>query len=232
MFHEDLICAEETSADLQTNAVLLERVVEAVRAVHPEATPEEVCEWIDYGDFRGHKERYWTLDPVDGTKGFLRGQQYAICLALLVDGEVVVGVEGCPNLAPTEGMPPCRAAVSDSATPSEGAVVRLANSPHCLEGPRQSGVWRDATLPQSATPSVAPSSEGWVISGGGWVGVPRGAQPEPHDMYRTTPPLSLPPPCVCVRGNRGLARGLHAGAAGLVYLHCRKAPSACCSLFL
>ena len=40
----------------------------------------------------------WTLDPIDGTKGFLRGEQYAICLALIIDGIVQLGVVGCPNL--------------------------------------------------------------------------------------------------------------------------------------
>ena len=40
----------------------------------------------------------WTLDPIDGTKGFLRGEQYAVCLALLVDARVELGVIGCPNL--------------------------------------------------------------------------------------------------------------------------------------
>lgn len=40
----------------------------------------------------------WVLDPIDGTKGFLRGGQYAICLGLLVDGQVQLGVIGCPNL--------------------------------------------------------------------------------------------------------------------------------------
>jgi 3'(2'), 5'-bisphosphate nucleotidase len=43
-------------------------------------------------------ERFWTLDPIDGTKGFLRGGQYAISLALIVDGKVEVAILGCPNL--------------------------------------------------------------------------------------------------------------------------------------
>ncbi len=34
----------------------------------------------------------------DGTKGFLRGEQYAVCLALIVDGKVQLAVQGCPNL--------------------------------------------------------------------------------------------------------------------------------------
>lgn len=40
---------------------------------------------------------FWTLDPIDGTKGFLRGGQYAVCLALIVDGKVKIGVLACPN---------------------------------------------------------------------------------------------------------------------------------------
>jgi 3'(2'), 5'-bisphosphate nucleotidase len=38
------------------------------------------------------------LDPIDGTKGFLRGDQYAVALALIKDAEVQIGVLGCPNL--------------------------------------------------------------------------------------------------------------------------------------
>ena len=40
----------------------------------------------------------WCLDPIDGTKGFLRGEQYCIALALIQDGVPVVGILACPNL--------------------------------------------------------------------------------------------------------------------------------------
>jgi 3'(2'), 5'-bisphosphate nucleotidase len=40
----------------------------------------------------------WTIDPVDGTKGFLRGDQYAVCVSLIIDSQVKLGVIGCPNL--------------------------------------------------------------------------------------------------------------------------------------
>ncbi|KAF8550794.1 3(2),5-bisphosphate nucleotidase HAL2 [Imleria badia] len=64
-----------------------------------ERTPEELLDVIDRGsDQGGRVGRRWTLDPIDGTKGFLRGGQYAVCLALIVDGQVVLGVIGCPNL--------------------------------------------------------------------------------------------------------------------------------------
>ncbi|PNX94058.1 PAP-specific phosphatase hal2-like protein [Trifolium pratense] len=45
----------------------------------------------------GPSGRFWVLDPVDGTLGFVRGDQYAVALALIEDGEVVLGVLGCPN---------------------------------------------------------------------------------------------------------------------------------------
>jgi 3'(2'), 5'-bisphosphate nucleotidase len=40
------------------------------------------------------------LDPIDGTKGFLRGAQYATALAYVEDGVVQLGVLGCPNITP------------------------------------------------------------------------------------------------------------------------------------
>lgn len=46
----------------------------------------------------GASGRFWTIDPIDGTKGFLRGEQYAVALALIEDGKPVLGVLGCPNL--------------------------------------------------------------------------------------------------------------------------------------
>ncbi|KDP38930.1 hypothetical protein JCGZ_00687 [Jatropha curcas] len=45
----------------------------------------------------GPTGRHWVLDPVDGTLGFVRGDQYAIALALIEEGNVVIGVLGCPN---------------------------------------------------------------------------------------------------------------------------------------
>ena len=64
-------------------------------------SPEEILDSIDLGNGQP-SGLFWTLDPIDGTKGFLRKDQYAIALALLKDGEPVLGVLGCPNL-PFEG---------------------------------------------------------------------------------------------------------------------------------
>src|SRR5262249_22582747 len=57
------------------------------------------CEALDRcSDPGGATGRRWTVDPVDGTKGFLRDQQYAVALARIDDGQVTVAVLGCPNL--------------------------------------------------------------------------------------------------------------------------------------
>ncbi|KAK9268188.1 hypothetical protein L1049_010631 [Liquidambar formosana] len=45
----------------------------------------------------GPTGKFWALDPVDGTLGFVRGDQYAVALALIEDGELKLGVLGCPN---------------------------------------------------------------------------------------------------------------------------------------
>ncbi len=93
------LVGEENSKVLQTPAEqeTLLTITRFLSETIPQTTPEKVCAWIDRG--AGEVENsYWTLDPIDGTKGFLRGMQYAIALAFVVDGEVQVGVLGCPNL--------------------------------------------------------------------------------------------------------------------------------------
>jgi 3'(2'), 5'-bisphosphate nucleotidase len=94
------LVGEEDSTELRKpeSKATLEQVVEFVSRAAPGATPDSVCGWIDRGAGRP-TGRFWTLDPIDGTKGFLRGDQYAVALALIENGEVLVGVLGCPNLA-------------------------------------------------------------------------------------------------------------------------------------
>lgn len=88
------VVGEETPDDLADRPGLL-----AATAALAGGTPNEVVASIALGGAEASAGgRYWTLDPIDGTKGFLRGDQYAIALALIDDGEVVLGVLGCPNL--------------------------------------------------------------------------------------------------------------------------------------
>ncbi len=98
---DDPIVGEEDAAELRNpeNAALCERVVEHVRRINEGASRQQVLDWIDRGKADGSTQRFWTLDPIDGTQGFLRKEQYAIALALIENGQVVLGVLGCPNLS-------------------------------------------------------------------------------------------------------------------------------------
>jgi HAL2 family 3'(2'),5'-bisphosphate nucleotidase len=101
-FPDDPLIAEEDAAELRRpeNSGLLARVTEQVRAIRPDERLDAsaVCRWIDRGGERGFSDRFWTLDPIDGTKGFLRNEQYAVALALVVDGRIAVAAMACPNL--------------------------------------------------------------------------------------------------------------------------------------
>lgn len=119
-FPNDMYIAEEGSDALRLDEELLERVWKAVNAAWSSLDSDnnvwyergELLRAIDYGQGKGmpvvtataatRRSRVWCLDPIDGTKGFLRGRveggQYCIALALLEDGEPVLSILGCPNL--------------------------------------------------------------------------------------------------------------------------------------
>jgi histidinol-phosphatase len=47
----------------------------------------------------GHSQRQWVIDPIDGTKNFVRGVPvWATLIGLVVDEEVVLGVISAPQL--------------------------------------------------------------------------------------------------------------------------------------
>lgn len=110
-FPQDPLVAEEETGvfDGPEGAQLKERVHHYLCRLVENASVEDLLAWIQHGAHGKERgERYWVLDPVDGTKGFLRGEQYAIALALIEGSQVVLGVLGCPNLgaAGVEAVPP------------------------------------------------------------------------------------------------------------------------------
>lgn len=129
-FPNDPIVAEEDSGDLQSEEgrALTKKVYEYTSAVLPELKEEDIHSTIDSGDYDGGPEgRFWTLDPIDGTKGFLRSEQYAIALALIENGEVVLGVLGCPNLPHNLENANNNKGLIFSAIKGEGASVQTIN---------------------------------------------------------------------------------------------------------
>lgn len=105
-FPHDPVVGEEDATELRKPEMLetLTKVTGYVQELIPDATPAQISAWIDRGNGQV-SPRYWTLDPIDGTKGFLRQDQYAVAIALVEDGEVKVGVLACPAL-PVEGAEP------------------------------------------------------------------------------------------------------------------------------
>lgn len=98
-FPGDPLIAEENAEMLRSSGqeAILSQVSEYVKHLLPAAGPEQICHWIDLGKAEPG-DRFWTLDPIDGTKGFLRREQYVVALALIEGGKVKLGVIACPNL--------------------------------------------------------------------------------------------------------------------------------------
>jgi len=94
-FPEDQFIAEETAAPLLQNEELFRLVRHYLESFGGPWTRESVVQALS-NDTKS--ERRWILDPVDGTKGFLRGDQFAIALAHSVGSEIQFGLLGCPRL--------------------------------------------------------------------------------------------------------------------------------------
>jgi len=104
-----------TEKDVQTlsntnTSELLEAVVKTVNECLAEAPrfgveepksalgTSEVLEIVSRSKSDGSPSgSFWALGPLDGKMGSACGDQYAISLSLIEDGEVVLGVLGCPN---------------------------------------------------------------------------------------------------------------------------------------
>lgn len=94
---------EESPSMLRADPELRAKVLEAAQIVYPSMSEGELLETISLGEGEP-SHRFWTLDPVDGTKGFLRGAHYCIALALIEEGKPTVGVMGCPRLSPNSSI--------------------------------------------------------------------------------------------------------------------------------
>jgi len=88
------IVAEEEAAQMHAlrGTTLGNDMVKAVSDVVPGADWEAIGNWVSKGSFLGGtRSAFWALDPIDGTKGFLRNQQYAVALGRSENGEPTLG---------------------------------------------------------------------------------------------------------------------------------------------
>ncbi|HET8559877.1 MAG TPA: histidinol-phosphatase [Marmoricola sp.] len=73
-------------------------VEESIRRTLSRARPRDAVLGEEQGSV-GHSQRRWVVDPIDGTKSFVRGVPvWATLVGLMVDEEVVVGVVSAPQL--------------------------------------------------------------------------------------------------------------------------------------
>jgi len=104
-FPKGVLVAEESAEVLRSSEgrADLEKVEGYVRAFIPHTTPQALCDWIDRGKAVPGRT-FWTLDPIDGTRGFLRGGQYVTALALIREGKPEMAALACPNLKVPEEL--------------------------------------------------------------------------------------------------------------------------------
>jgi histidinol-phosphatase len=89
----------ETKPDLTPVTDADRGAEEALRATLSAQRPEDALLGEEFGGTAVFAGRQWVLDPIDGTKNFVRGVPvWATLIALLVDGVPQVGVVSAPAL--------------------------------------------------------------------------------------------------------------------------------------
>lgn len=92
------VVAEEQGDELRDRPDMCARIASFAQTFEPKLTADRLPDILDLGNHPGGDTgTFWTLDPIDGTKGYLRGGQYAIALALIKNGRPVFGILGCPR---------------------------------------------------------------------------------------------------------------------------------------
>jgi 3'(2'), 5'-bisphosphate nucleotidase len=155
-YPQAVLVGEESAAALREpgHRDVLEKVVGYVRSRRPTATPEQVCQWIDRGATGGAAD-FWTLDPIDGTKGFLRRDQYAVALAFLGGGNVRVAVLGCPELTEACVAAPGGRGTLLVAVRGRGAWrSRLFDDADAAAGDGGSAAWQRTTVSAAERPEA------------------------------------------------------------------------------
>lgn len=116
-FPDHGILAEEGSEHLAAQDPRPEQLTAIVSAVVGTGVSfDDVCAWIDHKG--GPAPFTWAVDPIDGTKGFLRGDQFAVAIGLLFEGRPVAGFLACPRYSLGE-----ETGILLSAAPQWGATV-------------------------------------------------------------------------------------------------------------
>ena len=89
----------DTKPDLTPVSDADRAVERLIRDRLAKARPDDAVIGEEYGGSSGTSDREWIVDPIDGTKNFVRGMAvWATLIALRVNESVVVGVVSAPAL--------------------------------------------------------------------------------------------------------------------------------------
>lgn len=125
IFPESATLAEERASEFSALATPLQQaqVVHFVSgALNHAVSIEDIKAWLDFG-INKHSRYTWVVDPIDGTKGFLRGDQFAIAIALLIDGIPMLGALACPVLPMNLNDPDSPTGLVVVAVKDQGATI-------------------------------------------------------------------------------------------------------------
>lgn len=97
-FPSDAVIAEESGSQFRhlASAEQQQNVADLLSKTLAEpVTPDDIATWLDFG--KGvQAERTWIIDPIDGTRGFIAGRHYAICIGVLEGEALTGGYMACP----------------------------------------------------------------------------------------------------------------------------------------
>lgn len=143
-FPDHGILSEENSEHLrqQEGESVGKRVLELVaQNVGEGLSFEQVCAWIDHEGDESSPYR-WAIDPIDGTKGFIRRQQYAVAIGLLHENVPLAAVLVCPNLEVDH----------DQTDGAKGVILAAARGEGAVQVPLDGGESRPIHVNQTSEP--------------------------------------------------------------------------------
>lgn len=140
---------------------------EALRDLLAEARPADALLGEEFGGDQVREGRQWTIDPIDGTKNFVRGVPvWATLIALLDDGEPVVGVISAPSLGRRWWASKESGAwrVVNGGSPKRLSVSAVGQLADASIGMSSLSGWRDRGLRENF---IALTDEAWRLRGYG-----------------------------------------------------------------
>lgn len=99
-FKDEPLLAEETIKALpeENQEGFIDTLISVLKPSLGNLSRSKIIEYLELNFSETKEKSYWVLDPLDGTKGFLRGNQYAISLGHVNRGVVDIGILVCPRL--------------------------------------------------------------------------------------------------------------------------------------